>query len=188
MYVLANTSMRACTNATSSVLQDARRRPRRTHPRGVGHHHQQHPGAGRAGPRRNRVHRRLGGLLVRAGRPRAATTPAHHQRRRPWAAQRLRAGLRSLASPEVPDPPGSERSGEGPRRSTDRAQERLLATCATSRSPPATPTPARPCATTAPAPPSTDTPTTSSPPTWPREPEPDFGAAARHVAGESVER
>jgi hypothetical protein len=45
-------------------------------------------------------------------------------------------------------------------------------TCATSRSPPATPTPAPPCATTGPARTSTGTPTTSSLPTWPLAPDP----------------
>jgi site-specific recombinase XerD len=48
-------------------------------------------------------------------------------------------------------------------------------TSVTSRSPPATPTPAPPCGTTEPATASTATPTTSSPPTW--RPEPDHTAA-----------
>jgi integrase/recombinase XerD len=42
---------------------------------------------------------------------------------------------------------------------------------ATSRSPPATPTPEPPCATTGPAETSTATPTTSSPPSWPPAPD-----------------
>src|SRR6266700_6917574 len=49
-------------------------------------------------------------------------------------------------------------------------QERA-STCAMSRSPPATPTRAPPCARTGPARTSTATPTTSPPPTW--LPEPD---------------
>jgi integrase/recombinase XerD len=43
--------------------------------------------------------------------------------------------------------------------------------CATSRSTPGTPMPARPCAMTGPARPSTGTRTTSSPPTWPPAPD-----------------
>ena len=48
-------------------------------------------------------------------------------------------------------------------------------TCAMSRSPPGTPIPARPPATTGPARTSTGIPTTSSPPTWP--PAPDAAAS-----------
>lgn len=50
-------------------------------------------------------------------------------------------------------------------------------TSATSRSRPATPTPAPPCATTAPDKTSTATPSTSSLLTWPQEPDPSLGRA-----------
>ncbi len=60
-------------------------------------------------------------------------------------------------------------------------------TCATYRSPPATLTPAPPCATAMPARTSTGTPTTSSPRTWPRGPDRSSGRADERQADDPME-
>src|SRR5680860_508216 len=101
-------------------VQDARRCPRRTGARGLGHHHRRRPGVRRARRRRQRVHRRVGRLPRRAHRPWAAPAAAGHLRRRARADQRVRVLAAAQPAPALPDPPVSELPGEGACRGADR--------------------------------------------------------------------